>query len=644
MKKAKTKVKGQVATAQKVVIGIMMISAFMLGLNFAGLAMGMVKKPMRITKSRNFVPLPRVVPTPLMVEDIGDAKVSMAYWEGQIRPSAEFIIDDTNLGRLDIETNYYHQGSPVYTSSTSPLQVKLSHSASGLQTIPSRIIHISSLEGQEYNLCMPTTETAGPNDWPNDSFSYYYDVEGNPYYDALLGQRVLSKNCDEILANSLDIEEISSAVVNLVTMVETNHQIHAKFHTDFQDYTHDFGFLDMSINNFGGGNGMPNNITSPLAVSISGGSMNESTTVPARIINISDFEGQEYNICLPATELMGHSLLYPEPVIYFYVKNGTPYHDTLLTQRALAVDCNTVLDRALDIEDIGDANANLTVRDFPHYAPEIKFLVDFNTYWTYYGTLDLGGNYFNLGSGYGDIGKKAPLVIEVDHVDAQQEQKTVPARIVNISDIDGNSHTICVPKTVIPVRDLPPYERKLYFYDNNGTPYYDSLLMRRAIPQDCDDILARALDVQNISAAELDRDLDVEPGILNYSVDAVFEADFQHMEHIGVLNLTDNVYSDLNPISGDNIKSPLAMLLNAGPIEIFNLPYRNISITADGSRYYNLCVPPTLVPGWGEGNNSKAYFYDRNGKPYHDSLLLNRATCPPSKYIDIRPTEDFVPQ
>ncbi|RJQ33583.1 hypothetical protein C4566_03500, partial [Candidatus Parcubacteria bacterium] len=177
-----------------------------------------------------------------------------------------------------------------------------------------------------------------------------------------------------------------------------------------------------------------------------------------------------------------------------------------------------------------------------------------------------------------------------------------------------------------------PNDGVVYFYDNNGTPYYDSLLMQRALPQNCNEILANALTINNIETASINQ-------IITNPEFAL--AGFARNGHsLGMLDLNNNAFSSsYNEDPPFVMNDPMALMLGHSNEGIANFPYSRISL-GGGGQNYTLCVPPTQVPGMDVyPNDYTVYFYDKYGAPYYDSLLLNKAICPPVKPVDEVPQE-----
>ncbi len=631
MKKVRTKVTGKVAVKQKVAVSIMMMSAFVLALSFAGVAISksntnQLVRPIKISPIR---------PTPLILEGIQGAAVNVRIFDYLSSPRASFYNAGNDLGSLELASQYFHGPTDswgVDPLEERPFEVNLNHSSGGIQSFPARIINVADSNSDlRYNLCVPATEVPGMDAYPNDGFSYYYDVSGTPYYDMALTRPAMAKNCAKLLAKSFSIEAIEDADVNLRVALEGYGSISAGFIDDFSQYSDTLGRLDLSNNSYSLHTVDSDNVLSPLAIEFSH-SDEGSKTLPARVIAVSEIGGQKKALCVPTTQVPGMDATPNDNVTYFYDNNGTPYYDSLLMQRAIPGDCNEILAKSFSIEAIEDADVNLRVALEGYGSISAGFIDDFSQYSDTLGRLDLSNNSYSLHTVDSD-NVLSPLAIEFSH--SGEGSKTLPARVMFMEDSQQISpyHFLCIPTTQVPGMDAYPNDTATYFYDNNGTPYYDSLLMQKAIPKDCNEILANSLTINNIETASIN----------NVIVDPEFAlAGFARNGHsLGMLDLSNNEFnSSYNEDPPFIMNDPMILILGHSTDGTEPFPYSRISL--GGEQNYTLCVPPTQVPGMDSSPIDYAiYFYDRSGNPYSDSLLLNRVTCPPLKPIDEIPYEAF---
>jgi len=652
MKKTQTKVQDQVAVKQRVAVSVMMMAAFVLVLSFAGIAVKELNSKELLRPNLRSI---STRPIPMVTQGINDAVLNLAHWQGNVYeqnawPQGEFTINGQELGRLDMVYNDYYSNGTTTGQVKGPLALTLSHSAEETVNLPERIVHISNYDGSAYNLCIPSTDVPGNGDGSiNGEFTYYYDVNGTPYYDNLLTQKALPQDCNRLLTNGLDIEQIDDASANLNQYYQGG-ESQVYILRDFKHPNINFGVLSLTSNRFYKDYDQNNDIYSPLALLIPSTS-DRAYDFKSRIINISNILGESYNLCLPDSHVPSFEINGAEP-IYFYDNSGTPYYDSLLIEKAMTGSCSDVLARSLDVDSVNDAKVNVRVTEAYDWQstygdwginalPNIKFLSDFSEYTDDYGSLDLGANDYSYHNFEPNNDIISPLAVQVESND-DQSTRTIPSRLVYIIDPDEQGHTLCLPQTTVLPETPLPINKSIYFYDNSGTPYYDSLLTRRALPQNCNEIIARVLDISDISNAQLDRVMDL--GDINTQF-ASFPLDYTDPgESMGGLNLVDNYFyhsTYMPPNSYNEVASPFTVFIdNFDNQENINLPYRNIIVTDSDGQNHNLCFPPSVVPG-GDGlyNNNVQYFYDINGKPYADSLLFHRVTCPPLKPIDELPQE-----
>jgi hypothetical protein len=638
MKKAKTKVheKTGIATSNKIALGFMMAAALFTSLNFA-VAMFKVDKQLIVRAPRRTIQPIRV--QPLILQGMQDAKVNLNIPGVRVH----FFNGDEDLGSLDLGMQYFNTAGPIINPSKRALRLEFIQEGMGMpdgpMAMPARIINVAdSASDLRYNLCVPVTSIPADDNITNRP-KYFYDTNGTPYYDSLLTNRALDQDCDVLLANALDINVIDDAAVNLeVPGTPPNFSsIRASFLTDFTVYQPELGALELATNSYHMQGWDGDETASPLAVRFSHYG-DEDQTLPARIIAISNANyNQEYTLCVPTSNIPQTMYLdpgeEPEEVIYFYDTNGTPYYDSLLTNRALDQDCDVLLANALDVSAIDRAGINFAVRPEAgiYDGIYVDFLNDFDEYQQDLGRLQLMDNQY-MQNGWDEDDIVSPLAIRFfQHANQLQ---TLPARVMFIRQPEpGSAHyTLCVPTTEVPSIMQDPGNEITYFYDTNGTPYYDSLLTDRALPRDCDDILANSLTINNIEGASISEVIsDPEGALAGFARNA---------GALGTLDLSNNNYnSSFFEDPEVVINDPMVLILGHASNDAEKFPYRTINIEGE-EQNYRLCVPPSMIPGFDDNpNNYRLYFYDRFGKPYHDSLLLNRATCPPLRIDDIYPIE-----
>ncbi|MFA6307291.1 MAG: Ig domain-containing protein [Patescibacteria group bacterium] len=583
----KTSIVSKVITGQQIALSLLIVSSFMLGLNFMAMAFsvsrisGPVNGPVIIGET--------ILKTgPLVLKSIEDAAVNIpVYSDGISNPSVEFIADNLSLGHLSLSGGY----DPMdiqYSTSTVPLALQL-WADNGGEVIPSRIINVQS-QGTIHTLCLP--ETTYTDYFPN---KYYYDTNGTPYFDSLLTNKATTLPCNQLLANKLDIGSIDDASVNIPVYSDGINDPEIYFMTNFTPYGYPFGQLNLSSNNYFSSNiGQQYQPGAPLALSFGS---DVGTLVPERIINIQS-EGTIHTLCLPET-LINEG----DYILYYYDTNGTPYFDSLLTNKATTLPCNQLLANKLDIGSIDDASVNIPVYSDGINDPEIYFMTNFTPYGYPFGQLNLSSNnYFssNIGQQYQP---GAPLALSF----GSDVGTLVPERIINIQS-EGTIHTLCLPETLINEGDYI-----LYYYDTNGTPYFDSLLTNKATTLPCNQLLANKLDIGSIDDASVNIPVDSD-GISNPEI--YFIANFNPYGYpFGGLNLNTNDYFSSNIAQQYQPGAPFAL-------EVFDdenhaiIPERIINIQSQGITH-SLCLPETTYTDY----MPNIYYYDTNGTPYADTFL-----------------------
>ncbi|MFA6604576.1 MAG: Ig domain-containing protein, partial [Patescibacteria group bacterium] len=167
-------------------------------------------------------------------------------------------------------------------------------------------------------------------------------------------------------------------------------------------------------------------------------------------------------------------------ILYYYDTNGTPYFDSLLTNKATTLPCNQLLANKLDIGSIDDASVNIPVDSDGISNPEIYFIANFNPYGYPFGGLNLNTNdYFssNIAQQYQP---GAPFALEVFD---DENHAIIPERIINIQS-QGITHSLCLPETT-----YTDYMPNIYYYDTNGTPYADTFLTLPITEIPCNEII-----------------------------------------------------------------------------------------------------------------------------------------------------------
>jgi|GEM_PF-5735306 len=483
MKKVKTATKdgvsigSKVVTGQQIALSLLIVSSFVLGLNFMAMSFSVGRKITGPTIISEPVP----IIGPLLVSSISDASVNIPiYSNGIANPFVEFLANGVTLGNLNLAGGYDPMG---IQNSTANIPLALQVYGEAGMVVPARVINIES-QGVTHTLCLPDTAT-NINDVP----TYYYDTNGTPYYDSLLSRQATSLPCNQLLAKRLDIGNIDAATVNVLAQSQSANGPYAEFLGNFAYNSNPLGSLDLSSNYYSDSDVIFDyEVGAPLAIQVLG---DAGTVVPDRIINIQS-QGATHTLCLPS---VGFSVSGDYPIIYYYDTNGTPYYDSLLSRQATSLPCNQLLANAFDINDITRASVNSLVEaSFPgDTGIIINFRSNFSTgTGDKLGQLNLINNFYADFSNYGyQVG--APLSILMWNSNSEDITITVPPRVINV-ETNNVTHHLCLPESYFP-GGTGPYENPIYFYDIYGTPYYDSFLTNRATSLPCNQIVLAAPEI-----------------------------------------------------------------------------------------------------------------------------------------------------
>lgn len=585
MKPIKTKV-GKISTSQKISVGIMMVAGLMVASSFfAGLVLT-PKKNAKVLSAQ-----------PLIINNIESAITNVTG----VSAKAKFNRSNLHLGELSLLDNYYIDGYQMNTTtSADPLSVSLTADLlQGTTTVPAMILTLWQSENYTVfnSICIPETQV---NLNPK---KYYFDIQGTPYLDQTLTQAAISQPCGQVLARTLKIKNIASAITNIVG---------SKAIVTFDSNSLELGSLNLFDNNYNMGYNSSVVSPTPLRVELKKNPEENIVAVPAMILTLwgnEDDPTSAKTVCLPATEVSNvHKY-------YYYDSKGTPYLDSLLVRPAISQPCDQILARALKIKKIESALSNN-----PQYYNN-------NASATFYsnsvdlGNLMLTDNFFQKGDQVSEV--STPLQVAItSFLRWEVSTTTIPASIISVWTEENEikpTTSICLPET------LASLEPTNYFYDTNGTPYMDSLLTRPAISQPCNQILAKGLKIMDI--------VDASANDTGFDASAFYITDSLEL---GKTFLNDNYYLDGGVINY-NPAGPFKLLM-AGPFEgdAVKVPAMYLSLYGDKQVLLKkICFPGAEL----SMRQEKYYYYDVNGLPYSDSLLKNRLVC----NVKSIPTNELAP-
>ncbi len=493
MKKIKTSIKAGVTVNQKIVLGIMLASTTMLTFSFAGAMTNLPKQRaidnIRITK-----------PAPLVLRTITDARVNVNFSENEVaggvnQAKASFFNNGIPLGELEMVDNFYTRSFGGDDNRQKPLALHLTHDESSVRLFPANIIaieeEVSSNVYVKHTLCVPESivHAAASNDL--GELVYYYDTQGTPYRDKKLTQMAVPTTCPRLLANALNIKNIPVAIPNLpiswVIGPDGRPDVTASFIRN--DVT--MGMLGLNMPIYSPGILANIDGNDPLAVLVWHSDIDTAPhDLDSGVISImdgtfsndpQDLPEVDYSLCLPEISLGAW-----DKSLLFYDKYGTPYSDSLLLRPLLPKPCSSILAGALNPQNILHASINRTTDYWlaAHFlragGPRGELNVSTNEF--------TGRQIDNPGTsivGYEDWGMDVidpeeprfldPLMVTFYHDEA--DNRILPNSIINIFTTSTSSpdYSLCVPTSEIEA--LPNYNWTYYFYDRQGQPYRDNLLL-----------------------------------------------------------------------------------------------------------------------------------------------------------------------
>jgi hypothetical protein len=343
-------------------------------------------------------------------------------------------------------------------------------------------------------------------------------------------------------------------------------------------------------------------------------------------------------LCLPETTLTGEN-----PSSYFYDNNGVPYFDNDLTLPAMNKSCSELLAKSYaptEFLNISDEvwgpglQFNLPYPDNLADQFNINFVRDNEVMMNYVKNSEIDSfvrpeEELNLIEG-----GKSPLALNIIYVDSTASTLTVPGRALTINSNLG-THTLCFPETKLTGEWDEGQQSYLghvaYYYDINGTPYFDLFLTQRATDKPCNEILARGYKPTSIMG-----------GILNKKYPPQTPANFQiyAIRPYSTLGVWQNDYNTFTLLPNNIAISNSPLVLSFGqagenPDDPILLPERTLTLTSNLGTH-TLCIPVINLPAGGH----TFYAYDNQGNPYSDGLFQNKVNCTiPSKFSNpYRPT------
>lgn len=488
MKEIKTlvgsKVASKIAVHHKIIIGVVMISALSLGLSFAGAAMNIVEDQQSLQLNRP-IKITKPVNKPLRITDIFDANTNNPISIGNgygatvgfytYNPGEQWEI----LGDLNLNYSDYYPQDPLQINNNPEgnLLISLFHQDNGDKKFPNSVITIAY--GEEFNpqyiyLCLPYTVVHDGD--PYDPIFYYYAIDGTPYKDSALTKMALPKKCPQLLAKAAFYENISDVGTGnyigddgTLTLVSGPLGDIGYTNLQFADYHQLQPDLTYAMSNF-----------FALEV-VATSSVQELSSTVVSVDGTRNGEWGTWHLCLPKTSFANGST---NIIRYFYDVNGTPYSDPLYLNQLLPYSCDQILARKMLLEDVVEANGSTTSSFDGIVDPMVTF---YNGAWDYnMGIYRLDYNILENPYGHSTHPQDKGLMVLFGHNNTTTV--SFPAQYIDLKYIMPSSTTtlsnkqICWPDTIVyqhfvEENSLPSY----YYYDINGKPYKDALLLQPVI-------------------------------------------------------------------------------------------------------------------------------------------------------------------
>ena len=257
---------------------------------------------------------------------------------------ALFSRSGSPLGSLELNHNYPEFSGSVPASSQ-PLAVSIVASEGGMiygQTVELTGLSDSGSEMQ-ITICLPrvTLDSLDPVE------TFYFDVEGTPYFDSGRQQRATNESCAQSILRGFRPRRIG--------YLSTNSYSDLLFAQGrFWRGANSLGQLDMATGYFFGvQNDVPD---SGHALSLEISAIQQGV-IPAQTIYVESNNGSSLvTLCVPESQIDEDW----NSARYCFDSQGTPYHDATLKVRAINTTCPSLLSRGLRFKALVNASANFT--------------------------------------------------------------------------------------------------------------------------------------------------------------------------------------------------------------------------------------------------------------------------------------------
>jgi len=471
----KQKVATKISTANKVVLAIMIASTFSVGLSFGIVAFNVAKEmPKKQLAPKTIHPTP---PPALVVTDLIDANTNNPISTSNIYGAdISFYVNHwEKLGNLNLNHSYYESSDPMdlYPDLEGPLFVHLFHQDLGVKEFPATVITISY--GDEMNphykdLCLPATKLHDGETY--DPVLYYFAEDGTPYRDQARTQMAIPQNCPRLLSKAASYENINDA--NPGNYIGENGSL-----TFVSGPLGNIGYTPLQYPEY---QALPLDLTYAMS-SFFAFEVMATSSVQELGSTVVSIDGTKngisgiWHLCLPKTKFaQGIDNI----TRYFYDENGTPYGDPLYLDQLIPYSCDKILGNKLLVEEIESVWGSAT-SSYAHVTdPMVHY---FNGSSQYY----LGRHYLDLDDyeeydGYmPDLPQHKGLLMLFGHNGTTSA--SFPADYLHLDYLEPDSTSfkstdICWPTTIADSHMQPDPGPSYYFYDNNGKPYNDALLLQ----------------------------------------------------------------------------------------------------------------------------------------------------------------------
>ncbi len=450
----------------------------------------------------------------------------------------------------------------------------------------------------------------------SDTSTLYVAASGNTYTDEALTIPLFTE-CESVQERALAPQSITSGKASM-SYVEANAP------SGTIAFSQDNIIIGSGINGSLPGSTAPDpraipNSKSPLQTQYFG--IAARGVQPSRTFTIQyGSEPKTTTLCLPEAQPPASGFFWGN---LYYDKNGSPFSDSLLQEPATARPCNQMLANSFQEKSI--VGGTLSTRDGSDPRAGLLLFRDLagQAETTTYATT----SQLTPHAAQSMDGSSSPLVLYVNP--DRNQIGSIKARIIELQfmPVDGSTTpqtiALCFPETQLVSAGAGISYSVLYFYDDEGTPYYDNLLTRPVLNASCSVIRSNFLRPQTITSATAA----VSLGPWGFYL-------YNGGDLAGVMD--GSTWTPNAGFTPDAIARPLAIVLGGGSAaDLVDVPDMAIQLNADGAQRI-LCLKGRNLVHPGE----LSAFFDTNGRPFADALLQQPLPCalPTISNIQVTPT------